>query len=111
MKLMLGVGLVLLVFGVWMYGSGYHNYDFGWNVVNLNTMGFGQGIEIRDCSGLLGCMKGEDLLQLGALQLDMGLVFGLFGAFLCGLYAHSVEGLNGRHRRKRYGSNRRFETN
>lgn len=80
----------ILCIGLWMYQTGFHNNDLGWNFKSLNAEIDDCGITItgdhgHDFSGQHVYFTVSDMIVIGGYQMQLGLLFTGLGAFLFGM--------------------------
>lgn len=74
-------GTMLLIIGIALFFIGFHNQDIGWNLKTINLMFNESLIDI----GLDGTERtGTEGIQLGGIQIILGITFSIAGTFLHG---------------------------
>lgn len=75
-------GIILLAFGVRMYWVGYHSLDTGQNMRYLNAE---YNLSVVDISSTGEIFDDTAAYRLGIIQMNLGFISTILGAFLLGM--------------------------
>ncbi len=82
LSLLLLISIIILLFGMYLYGNGYHSSDMGHNMKWIESE---YGIALEDKTLQNEIISGNRAYSLGHWQIRISILFFIVGAFLFGI--------------------------